>query len=233
MALNYYLAPNKMSNNGDNFIAVSSNTETYTIEDVFDEIVHPGSSINKAEALATFEALTEGIMKLVQRGNSVVTRLVNIRSNIKGVFETDESSYDSSKQQVVINMSPGLRVRSIENEIRVNKVTPRKREPVLHHYYDNNSDTSDDTITPEKGARITGDMLKFDEEDTDQGIFFINSDDGTEIRLDNSLLRNMPSELIFTNPDLPVGTYNLEVRTGLLNGSSKRPGKLSATLTVT
>lgn len=60
MALNYYLIPNHISNGADNFIAVSSNTETYTIEDVFDEIVHPGSSINKAEALATFEALTEG-----------------------------------------------------------------------------------------------------------------------------------------------------------------------------
>ncbi|PAU93845.1 hypothetical protein CK503_09230 [Aliifodinibius salipaludis] len=232
MSLNYYLVPNQMSNNGDNFIAVSSNTQTYTIEDVFDEIVHPGSTITKAEALATFESLTDGIMKLVRRGNSVVTPLVNIRSDIKGVFETDESSYDSSRQQVVVNMSPGLRLRSVENEIEVTKVTPQKREPKLFHYYDNSSDSSDESITPEKGARITGDMLKFDEGDTDQGIFFVNTDDGTETRLDNSLLRNMPSELIFNNPALPAGNYELQVRTGLLNGSSIRTGRLSGTLTV-
>ncbi|MEL7834679.1 DNA-binding domain-containing protein [Fodinibius sp. N2] len=230
--LQYYLIKNEINNGSDNYIAVSSNLKTFTIEDVFDEIVHPGSSISKAEALATFESLTEGIMKLVRQGNSVVTPLVNIRSDIKGVFETDEDTYDSSKQQVVVNMSPGLRLRSVENEIEVTKVTQQKREPMLLHYYDNTSDTSDESITPEKGARITGNMLKFDEEDTDQGIFFVNVDDGTETRLDNRLLRNKPSELIFNNPTLPAGNYELEVRTGLLNGSSIRTGRLSASLTV-
>jgi hypothetical protein len=230
--LQYYLIKNHINSSSDNYMAVSSNLQTYTIEDVFDEIVHPGSSISKAEALATFESLTEGIMKLVRQGNAVVTPLVNIRSDIKGVFETDESTYDSSKQQVVVNMSPGLRLRSVENEIEVTKVTQQKREPMLVHYYDNTSDTSDETITPDEGARITGNMLKFDEEDTDQGIFFVNVDDGTETRLDKRLLRNMPSELIFNNPALPAGNYELEVRTGLLNGSSIRTGNLSATLTV-
>lgn len=230
--LEYYIIQNHISNGSDNYMAVSSNSQTYTIEDVFDEIVHPGSSISKAEALATFESLTEGIMKFVRQGNSVVTPLVNIRSDIKGVFESDESTYDPSKQQVVVNMSPGLRLRSVENEIEVTKVTQQKREPMLLHYYDNTSDSSDETITPDEGARISGNMLKFDEEDTDQGIFFVNTDDGTETRLDKTLLRNMPSELIFNNPTLPTGNYKLEVRTGLLNGSSIRTGTLSATLTV-
>ncbi|MDZ7680149.1 MAG: hypothetical protein U5J63_00215 [Fodinibius sp.] len=35
-----------------------------------DQIVRPGSSISKAEALATFEALSEGIMRLVRQGSS-------------------------------------------------------------------------------------------------------------------------------------------------------------------
>ncbi|MDZ7680150.1 MAG: DUF4469 domain-containing protein [Fodinibius sp.] len=100
-------------------------------------------------------------------------------------------------------MSPGLRMRSVEEEIEVQKVSVQERQPQLHHYYDNGSDTSDETITPEQGGRITGSLLKIDEEDTSQGIFFINAADGSETRLDNKLLRNMPSELIFLNPTLP------------------------------
>lgn len=46
------------------------------------------------------------------------------------------------------------------------------------------------------------------------------------------MLRNKPGELIFLNPDLPTGTYRLEVRTIPKNSTEVRTGTLADELTV-
>ena len=232
MSLEYYLMLNNMTGNGDEYMAVSMNTKTNTLDDVFDYMTRQGSSITKAEALACFEEVIEGIISFAKQGNSVVTPLVNIRSTVKGVFADEDETFNEGIHSVSISSSPGERLRAIASEIRPEKVVARTREPILMRYYDNISETRDDEITPGKGARIVGSLLKFDEEDASQGIFFVNIDDSTETRLDVSPLRNKPKELIFNNPALPAGTYRLEVRTQIGSNTTIRKGSLSAPLTV-
>ncbi|MDZ7690993.1 MAG: DUF4469 domain-containing protein [Balneolaceae bacterium] len=65
-----------------------------------------------------------------------------------------------------------------------------------------------------------------------QGVFFVNTEDGTATRVDATMLRNMPSELIFVNPDLAAGSYRLEVRSIMNGNSDVRSGVLSQELTV-
>lgn len=116
-------------------------------------------------------------------------------------------------------------------DIEVEKIPVREREPAPVHYYDHASEEQDEVITPNDGARLSGSLLKFDMEDEEQGIFFINVDDGEEIKADGTILRNKPGEILFNNPELPQGTYRLEVRSNL--GSTKiRTGTLSDELTV-
>ncbi|MDR8393089.1 hypothetical protein NC796_18175 [Aliifodinibius sp. S!AR15-10] len=48
------------------------------------------------------------------------------------------------------------------------KIEPNEREPILRQYYDGQTGSQDETITPLAGTRITGALLKFDMEDPDQ-----------------------------------------------------------------
>ncbi|MDR8389584.1 DUF4469 domain-containing protein [Aliifodinibius sp. S!AR15-10] len=71
-----------------------------------------------------------------------------------------------------INFSSGVWLRDLPREIPTEKIEPNEREPKLRHYYDSQTGSQDETITPLAGARITGALLKFDEEDLSQGVFF-------------------------------------------------------------
>lgn len=232
MALNFYLIKNNISSGSDDYMAVSRSTNTYSIEDVFDQMTREGSTITTAEALAVFEEITQTIADLVEEGYSIVTPLVNIRPSVSGVFDSSKDNFDPARHQVRITMSAGRRIQPIAPEIKAQKISPRKRLPVLTHYFDNESQLQNDKITPGAGARITGSLLKLDENDLNQGIFFINVEDKQETRVESNLLRNKPGELIFTNPALPSGTYRLEVRSMLHNTTVVRTGVLSHKLTV-
>jgi hypothetical protein len=233
MFLDYYLKQNKLTTNGDDYVAVGVNRQRYTIDDVYDHMTREGSTLTKAEALAAFEEVTQGIINIVQQGNTVVTPLVNIMPSISGVFDSDEDTFDESRHQVGLSITPGIRLRDVPPAITTQKVASRERKPTLSHYYDKVSGTRDDQVTPDVGARVNGSMLKFDETDASQGIFFISTADGSETQVDtSSILRNMPSELLFNNPSLAAGTYRLEVRSIMTGSTDLRVGILSDELTV-
>lgn len=232
MSLQYYLVPNHITPDPDDYMAVSISPQTYTIEDVVDRMTREGLTITTAEALANFEQITRTIQELVYEGNTVNTPLANFSPGMSGVFIGEDDRFDPARHNTKINTNPGVRMRPQNGEIQVEKIEPREHLPVLRNYFDNASETQNDIITPGLGARITGSRLKFDEEDTNQGVFFVNSDDNSEVRVEASMLRNKPGELIFVNPELPAGTYHLEVRSILYNTSEVRSGTLKHELTV-
>jgi hypothetical protein len=88
--LQYYLVANHITPDPDDYMAVSINPESYSLEDIFDHMTREGSTITKAEALAGFEEVTQGILNLVEQGHSVNTPLVNISLGINGVFNGDD-----------------------------------------------------------------------------------------------------------------------------------------------
>jgi len=233
MYLDYYVSQNRITSNTDDYMAVSVDRQRYTIEQVYEYMTREGSTLTKAEALAAFEEVTQGIINIVREGNTVVTPLVNIMPSISGVFDSDEDSFDPERHQVNLRMTPGVRLRKVPPSISTNKVRPRMPQPELIHYFDKATDTEDDEVSPDEGGRISGELLKFDMADPDQGIFFVNTADNSETRIDpDRMLRNMPSELLFINPQLPAGDYWLEVRSIINGNSHTRTGRLLDELTV-
>lgn len=82
-----------MTPDSDDYMAVSSNPQSYTIDDVYDNMTREGSTITKAEALAVFEEIVQSIINLVRQGYAVNTPLVNISSGISGVFDSDDDNF--------------------------------------------------------------------------------------------------------------------------------------------
>lgn len=221
-----------MTSDPDDYMAISQSPESYSLDDVFDHMTREGSTITKAEALAGFEEVIRGIITLVKDGNSVVTPLVNISPGISGVFDGEDDRFDPERHQIKINVSPGNRLRKTAPAIPTEKIVAEERKPHLIHYYDNAAEAEDSLITPGSGARITGTLLKFDEEDQNQGVFFVKISDNTETRVDTKMLKNKPGELIFMNPALDAGTYRLEVRSKIKDTTEIRKGTFSKELTV-
>lgn len=233
MYLDYYISQNRITPNADDYMAVSVNRQRYTIEQVYDHMTREGSTLTKAEALAAFEEVTQGIINIVRQGNSVVTPLVNIMPSISGVFDSDEDSFDRGRHQVNLSINPGVRLRKVPPTINTQKVRAHMPKPELTHYFDASTGAEDTEVTPDGGGRIRGVLLKFDMADPDQGIFFVNTADNSETRIDpDRMLRNMPSELLFINPQLPAGDYWLEVRSIINGNSHTRSGRLLDELTV-
>ena len=232
MALEFYLIPNLMTADPDDYMAVSRNAQSYGLESIYDDVTREGSTVTKAEALANFEAMVKSVLKKVQEGHAVVTPFFSITSAIGGVFNSEDEAFNKNKHKISIHLRPGVRFNGVTEQIPVKKVAPKERTPVLLHYYDNTSETQDEQITVNGGGRIVGTDLKFDADDVAQGIFFVNTATGAATRVDSQMLRNKPAELIFLNPPvLAAGTYRLEVRS-LLNTLTLRTGNLSKELTV-
>lgn len=232
MALEYHLIPNHIKPESDHYLAISKHSKSATLDDLFDGITREGSTITKAEALAVFEEITQRITEFVQEGYSVKTPLVNIRSDVKGKFVDDEDNFDPGRHKVKINVTAGKRLRAISSDIKPVKIFSQKPLPKPLSYYDQMSDTTNNIVTPGDAAKLTGLRLKFDEDDPEQGVYFINKDTREETKVERSMLTNMPSELIFMNPDLPSGTYLLEIRSIVYNTGHVRTGRLSKQLRV-
>lgn len=232
MALQYYLVPNHITPDPDDYMAVSINPQTYTLEDVLEYMTREGSTITTAEALANFEEISRGIQSLVFQGHSVVTPLANFSAGMSGVFKGEDDRFDPTRHNTKVNTNPGTDLRPQNGEIKVEKIAPKYQLPVLSTFHDNASETRNELITPGQGARITGSHLKFDESDSAQGVFFIKLDDQSETRVETNMLRNKPGELIFLIPSLPAGTYKLEVRAIIHSTTEVRTGTLRPELTV-
>ncbi|GAA5521150.1 hypothetical protein Asal01_01085 [Fodinibius salicampi] len=221
-----------MTDNPDDYRAVSRNSKSYNLEDVFKNMTREGSTVTTAEAMAVFEEITRGIIGMLEEGHAINTPLFNISSSITGVFEEEEDRFDPNRHQVQINLNSGVRLKDLSNTITPERVEGSSPVPTLKYLQDNISGTQNELLTPGGGARIRGARLKYDHEDSQQGIFFIHTGDQTEHRVDFEPLRNMPQDLIFTLPDLPAGEYEMEVRCVLKSTSDIRTGSLPDLLTV-
>jgi hypothetical protein len=156
-----------MHPNANNFMAVSSNTQRYTLDDVFDRMVEVGSTITKADALAVFEEISQHIITIVEEGNAVTTPLVNVSSSVKGTFEDKDERFNPNKHRVRITIAAGKRLANTAADIHPQKVSGTKRRPEVRYVKDIHSDTTNATLTPTGPAHITGSLLKFDAEDPD------------------------------------------------------------------
>ena len=232
MPLQYYLTPNVITTDPDDYMAVITNSRTLTIEDLYNQMTHEGSTITKAEALASYEEFSTGILRFVSEGYRVLTPLANFSASIVGVFTGEDDHFDSRRHHIKVRVQPGTRLQKAENAIRTEKVQPKERLPVLLHYEDNTTESKDSIATANGAPRITGSLLKVDESDVNQGVFFVDIKKGNETRVSGKMLRNKPGELIFMNPALPKGDYRVEVRALLRNNKSLLTGSLPDVVTV-
>lgn len=127
------------------------------------------------------------------------------------MFTNKEDYFDKNRHRININVQSGPRLQKAIAKTATKKVAARERRPHPKKLKDFTTGSINDELTTGGSAELNGTMLKYDPEDSTQGIFLIASD-GTESRVEQ-VLKNWPSLLLFVVPDhLSAGTYSLEVR---------------------
>ncbi|MDR8394602.1 DUF4469 domain-containing protein [Aliifodinibius sp. S!AR15-10] len=231
MSLTYSLYENHLTENSNDYLAVVRDQDSHSLEEIVDFMATRGSTVTRADTLSVLEEFEAAIAQILLRGGSINTPLFRISGAISGVFTGPTDSFDPGRHEVKLNVNPGMRVKRLAERISVEKVSPASPKPKLLRYYDNGSDTTNETLSPSHTGRLVGELLKFDPEDPDQGLFLVASD-GAETKVEE-FVENSPSKLGFRVPEgLASGEYTMEVRTKLHNTKGLRTGALDATLTV-
>jgi len=229
MSLRYGLIPNHLTDDPDDFMGIVTDSETVTEVDLVNRMIGKGSTVTKAEALSVIEEYEYAVAEAVKNGNNVNTRLFKLTPSVSGVFTNQSDGFDSSRHAVKLNLNAGSRLNDAVVDIELRKIEINQAQPVLQQFVDLKTKVMNETFTPGQIASIRGLLLKFDEEDNAQGIFFIAAD-GSETRVVN-MVKNKPSELLFFVPEtITNGTFQVEVRTVLHKLKTIRTGRLVSDL---
>jgi hypothetical protein len=225
MPLRYGLIENHLTTEPGDYMAVVQDNETFSEEQIVERMINRGSTVTKAEALGVLEEYGLALEDLIKGGYNINTKLFCVYPSISGVFNGSDDSFDSRRHSIRLNVSVGNRFAKSTDSISTQKVGMTSPAPVLEKFTNLKTKAVNETFTTGQVASITGLLLKFNEEDASQGIFFIAAD-GTETRVTN-ISKNKPSELIFFVPDdLTSGSFQVEVRTILQNHKNLSKGKL-------
>lgn len=225
MPVRYALYPNHPTDRPNDHRAMVWHSNSLSMGDIIDQMISRGSTITKADALATLENYEAAIERALSQGHRINTPLMNISLSISGIFENHEDYFNPERHQLHINCNCGLRLKNLPEKLSLKKVNGHIPRPDITRFMDVVTETNNDLLTPGNIAIVHGNNMKTDPEDEQQGVFFV-SNDGTEIRV-NRFIRNMTKELIFTIPDnLTADSYTLEIRAIMHGASEIRAGRL-------
>ena len=230
MPLRYGLVENQMTSDPDDYMAVTLDNPTKGVEEIVERMISRGSTVTRAEALGTLEEFKQAVCDIVKDGFNVNTELFAVYPRVAGVFDSADERFNANKHGINLNLRAGKRLNETVHDLSVEKVEVDEAKPTLQTLTDLKSDVVNESVSISRVASIKGAHLKIDTEHPDSGIFLIDADEN-EVKVSN-IVKNKPSELLFFVPDdLPLGTYQIEVRTVLRNRKTLRTGRLPVSIT--
>lgn len=232
MDIKYYLQLNNVSRDPNDHRAVISPNSILTNDDIILRIVNRGTTFNQADVMGVLQLFYDEATSAVAEGNYLNLPLVNIRPGIQGVFPNAAAGFDPTRNTLRATYSSGLLMDQKMAAATVQKVTATSVAPNILEYIDTRSASNSQASQGGIGTLI-GSQLKFNPLNTSEGIFFINTADGTETQVSEISTRTN-GKLVFIVPaSLLVGTECwIEVRRAYTQAGTIRIGRLNQAVTV-
>jgi hypothetical protein len=219
--MDYFLTDNHLTPDPDDQVAIPTNIRSYTDEEIIDRILQRGTTLTRADLLASVQVYQAEHGYIVDEGNGLNTGLITAGPNILGKFNNVTDSYDSARHKMRYNVNFSKNIQERVGKVKMTKVQAPNTGPLIVAIKDSISGLTDGTLSVGGVLDIAGSRLKVYPEISEDGVYFIASD-GTEYKT-STLVENKPSRLIVMIPALPAGSYTLEVRTHYVK--SAEPGK--------
>ena len=230
--LNYALYPNELTQDDpDDQMARPVDITTRSLDELIAKVTGPGSILKPTEVRAVIDAYWDSIADYIRAGESYSDHYLNTRFDISGTFQNVDDRFDASRHTVIVGARLKPSLSRLVDEVRLRKVDARKSQPVIDTAYDWGSDSNEGSLTPGDVLELTGQQLKIQNNLNEEGVFFVNLVDGSEVKVDR-LRTNEPKTLTLRIPALPAGNYRLEVRNARYDGRTLRIGIYVPTLVV-
>lgn len=212
MSIKFSLVNNPLTPDPRNCRAQVVSSGPVTLSEAIDLAVKRGRRISRTDFLLVSGVLFEVLTDLVAEGHTVITPLSRVRPSIKGAFDGEEAAFDAKKHDLGASHTSGALLLEKLAKAKVEKVRARSTLPHLSTYTDRESQTVNTEISPGGMAILAGERLKFDTNDPEQGVFFVDAG-GTETRA-SGFMDGTAKHVIFCVPSgLPGGEYKLILRT--------------------
>lgn len=234
-----YLYDNLLTqDNPNDFIARVSSERSLNVKEICVSAVARGGADVSAPAMEhAAELFFKEMGYQLCDGFSVNTGYFTASALIRGVFNSAKETFDPQKHSILFQFNQGDKLRAETPGIEVEIIGVAESGTTVTQVKDVKSGSINDLLTPGRNLKIAGYKIKVTGDNADNGIFFVNT--ATDVRVAvpaDDIVTNNPSELIIIIPNLPAGTYTLEVVTQFTGGSimlnMPRTGKLDKTLTV-
>ena len=230
MALSYTLHPYKLKEDSNDYRALIKNRRVYSLNRVIKEMGNRRSVLSDIEMEGIICQFFDAVEYILKDGGTVSTPLFTARCSIAGTFTGPEDSFYRNRHQVKINLKPGSRLKELAGEIKTQKVHSRLPSPTVDMFTDMNSGSVNSQLTPGGAAILKGKLMKYEQDDQQQGIFLVNSMK-KNFKVE-TVYKNTFSQIMMMIPaGLQPGEYRLQVRSSL-NTKTVRIGELSQVLVV-
>jgi hypothetical protein len=133
------------------------------------------------------------------------------------VFNSPDETFDKTKHTVSFDFTQGALLRKELETVTVEILGVADPALSIGQVVDVKTGSVNDLLTPGRNLRITGSKLKIAGDNPANGVYFASA--AGRIKVDpTDIVINNPSELIIIIPDLPAGTYRVEVVTQYSQG---------------
>ena len=219
--MEYYLVPNKMTGKPEDHIARVINLEVTNFNRVVEKMTRRGLTSTDTEVRSTITELGYVINEELSMGRAVVTPFAKFYPSISGIFNGKDDSFYSKRHSIKAKCSKGKEIKIDGSKLQLVKVKHAMATPVVESFL-NYTTQENDVITPGGTVEVTGELLKVDVSDNEQGVFLRLNGTTTKISM---IIHNLPSKLVFNIPaNLPQGEYQLEIRSKINNSTTLRTG---------
>ncbi|WP_294198207.1 MULTISPECIES: DNA-binding domain-containing protein [Chryseobacterium] len=232
-----YLYDNVLTPDPNDFIARTISERSLNVKQICEASVNRGGAdVSAASIEHAVELFLKEMAYQLCDGYSVNTGYFTAGTQIRGVFSSAAEHYNPQKHNILFQFNQGDKLRAEIPNIEISILGVAQSDAIILEAKDVKSGTINDLLTPGKNLKIKGSKIKITGDNAANGIFFVETSTQTRLPVDASdIVINNPSEVILIIPDLPAGTYTLEIVTQYGNGSllkDPRTASLDKILTV-
>lgn len=211
-SLKYFLMDNPLTPDPNDHRAVTIHEYTNTEQDIINMILNRNVAVSRSLVTSVVEEYGFAMELILQNGQKIETPLFSITPRVTGVLKDKNDHFDRNCHKVKLYMHPGERLLGAIGKTQLEKIPTPQIVPIIDTFYDIKSDTSNEIATKGQPAKVFGNELKLDQQDLEQGIFFIHAGTKEETRVE-TVIDIKPKQLSIMIPaSLSAGDYFVRVK---------------------
>lgn len=215
------LYDNPLTEQEGDFTARPIITTTLYNKDIAQRIVEKRTEYRPETITNILDLADQEKAAAVAEGNSVVDGMGQYMISLMGVFDGVTDLFNRTRHALGVSYNPGKVIRKMlaDTDVKISKEAATG--PIIGKVIDIKTGSLNDKITAGKVLKINGANLKIVGDETQTGVFFVDSTDASKTFKSEMLVDNNPSEVKAEIPALADGQYRLRIVTQYTKGAKQ------------